>query len=86
MVPLVFCLLSKPPPLNVGGHTIRMGGSHNNQIASKYLVPTEAVCTIPEAGRLEIDRVLFGGCIKRCIHPVRQSSSGETFNRRKYSS
>jgi len=85
MVPLVFCLLSKPP-FKCGGHTIRLGGSHNNQIASKYLVPTEAVCTIPEAGRLEIDRFLFGGCIKRCIHPVRQSSFGETFNRRKYSS
>jgi len=49
-------------------------------------VHTKAMCTIPETGRLEIDRILFGGCIKRCIHPVRQSSSGETFNRRNHGS
>ena len=38
VVPLIFSSLSKPP-LKCGGHTIRLGGSHNNQVASSQHVP-----------------------------------------------
>jgi len=80
VVPLIFSSLSKPP-LKCGGHTIRLGGSHNNQVASFTAACNLAIWKRYRlsllGGAFEAVSFPFGICIKRCKYPVRRSSYGE---------